>query len=112
MSNTQTVMYASKNGSLNVDTMDEVHLRNVLKKLIREGVAPKGEVVVDKVDTINITKALKSLSTAIGYIATMGLSATAEGETFWQANLELMVDVEISLQAQLKETIAHNLTTK
>ena len=77
MSNTQTVMYASKSGSL-----------------------------------INITKALKSLSAAIGYIATMGLSATAEGETFWQANLELMVDVEISLQAQLKETIAHNLTTK
>ena len=102
MSNTQTVMYASKNGSLNVDTMDEVHLRNVLKKLIREGVAPKGEVVVDKVDVVSLNKALKALAVAKNNIAMMGLSATDEGETFWQANIELMTDVEISLSAQLK----------
>tara|TARA_R110000823_G_scaffold259403_2_gene380576 strand:+ start:277 stop:597 length:321 start_codon:yes stop_codon:yes gene_type:complete len=102
----QTVMYTSSKGDLDIDTMDEGHLRNVLKKLIKDGVAPKGEVVVDKVDVVNVHKALKALAVAKSNIAMMGLSATDEGETFWQANIELMTDVEISLSAQLKTITA------
>tara|TARA_R110000822_G_scaffold54105_1_gene138956 strand:+ start:331 stop:651 length:321 start_codon:yes stop_codon:yes gene_type:complete len=102
----QTVMYTSSKGDLDIDTMDEGHLRNVLKKLIKDGVAPKGEVVVDKVDVVNVNKALKALAVAKNNIAMMGLSATDEGETFWQANIELMTDVEISLSAQLKTITA------
>jgi hypothetical protein len=49
-----------------------------------------------------VNKALKALAVAKNNIAMMGLSATDEGETFWQANIELMTDVEISLSAQLK----------
>jgi len=101
----QTVLYASSKGNLDIDTMDEVHLRNVLKKLVKDGVAPKGEVVVDKVDVVNVTKALKALTVAKSNIAMMGLSATEEGETFWQANLELLADMEISLSAQFKKTV-------
>ena len=102
----QTVMYTSSKGDLDIDKMDEGHLRNVLKKLIKDGVAPKGEVVVDKVDVVNVNKALKALAVAKNNIAMMGLSATDEGETFWQANIELMTDVEISLSAQLKTITA------
>ena len=102
----QTVMYTSSKGDLDIDTMDEGHLRNVLKKLIKDGVAPKGEVVVDKVDVVNVNKALKALAVAKSNIAMMGLSATDEGEIFWQANIELMTEVEISLSAQLKTITA------
>ena len=102
----QTVMYTSSKGDLDIDKMDEDHLRNVLKKLVKDGVAPKGEVVVDKVDIVNVNKALKALAVAKNNIAMMGLSATDEGETFWQANIELMTDVEISLSAQLKTITA------
>ncbi len=102
----QTVMYTSSKGDLDIDKMDEDHLRNVLKKLVKDGVAPKGEVVVDKVDIVNVNKALKALAVAKNNIAMMGLSATDEGESFWQANIELMTDVEISLSAQLKTITA------
>jgi stage V sporulation protein SpoVS len=102
----QTVMYTSSKGDLDIDEMDEGHLRNVLKKLIKDGVAPKGEVVVDKVDVVNVNKALKALAVAKSNIAMMGLSATDEGESFWQANIELMTEVEISLSAQLKTITA------
>ena len=102
----QTVMYTSSKGDLDIDKMDEGHLRNVLKKLIKDGVAPKGEVVVDKVDVVNVNKALKALAVAKSNIAMMGLSATDEGESFWQANIELMTEVEISLSAQLKTITA------
>ena len=102
----QTVMYTSSKGDLDIDKMDEDHLRNVLKKLVKDGVAPKGEVVVDKVDIVDVNKALKALAVAKNNIAMMGLSATDEGESFWQANIELMTDVEISLSAQLKTITA------
>jgi hypothetical protein len=69
----QTVLYASSKGNLDIDTMDEVHLRNVLKKLVKDGVAPKGEVVVDKVDIVNVNKALNALGVAKKNIAMMGL---------------------------------------
>ena len=51
-------------------------------------------------------KALKALAVAKSNIAMMGLSATDEGESFWQANIELMAEVEISLSAQLKTITA------
>jgi len=105
MTNTNTkYIYESAKGEVNVDEMSEVHLRNVLKKLLRDAEAPKGRVEVpapvwgDDDDKL-VKQALKALDTAKAAIATMQQSLTPQGEKHWQANVELLIEVQTDLVA-------------
>ena len=99
-------MYETTRGkqklSVDVDTMSEDHLRNALKKLIRDAVPPKGEVVKERVWTDNDTKtvntAIKALDTARQAIALIPHDLTFEGEKHWDANNELLLEVHDELQ--------------
>ena len=98
-------MYETTRGkqklSVDVDSMSEDHLRNALKKLIRDAVPPKGEVVKEKVWTDNDTKtvntAIKALVTARQAIALIPYELTVEGEKHWDANNELLLEVHDEL---------------
>lgn len=97
MANSKITFYKSHKGMVDVDDMDEVHLRNVLKKLIRDKIAPEGEELVEQVDAKLAAKALSSLNTAKTSIATMGLSATEEGEAGWQKIIDGLSQVQVLL---------------
>ena len=97
------VLYKShKNGFVNVDEMDEVHLRNAFKKLIREQLVPEGKVQVMEVNPVNATKALQSLGYAIGHIKEMGTDATEEGEAHWLQIQKYLTDTQILLTQYTK----------
>jgi hypothetical protein len=97
------IFYKSHKGSLNVDEMDEVHVKNVLKKLIRESLTPEGHVEVVAVDVTEASKALKALNTAKTAIAVMGIVATEEGEGHWQANIDLLTEVQVELSSLIRK---------
>jgi hypothetical protein len=88
---------------VNVDEMSETHLRNAFKKLIREGLTPEGEVVVDKVNPKSATKALKALDTAKQAITLMGTAASTEGTDWWEKAINGMTNIQVQLNTYIEE---------
>lgn len=97
MTNTAVMYKSHKEGLVDIDTMDEVHVRNVLKKLVREKLAPEGEVVAITVDEVHASKALKSMEYAIKHINSMGTEHTEEGTKHWKGIVKYLRDTQLLL---------------
>jgi hypothetical protein len=98
-------MYETNRGKkkvmVNVDDMDEVHVKNVLKKLIRSCSAPVGEVIApqpvfsdDDVKAVN--NAIEAISLAKEAIGLFPHDLTP-APTIWEATIELLTEVQIDL---------------
>ena len=98
-------MYETNRGKkkvmVNVDDMDEVHVKNVLKKLIRSASAPVGEVIApepsfSKDDAKAVDNAIEALSLAKEAIGLFPHDLTP-APTIWEATIELLTEVQIDL---------------
>ena len=101
-SSVHTVTYKSSKGELDIDQMSETHLRNVLKKLVRDKAVPEGTITKNVVDISLCEKAIRHLADAKTAIATMGLTATVFGEEHWEQQIDTLTKVQIELSEQLK----------
>ena len=106
MTNTAVMYRSHKDGLVNVDEMDEIHVRNVLKKLIKDELAPEGEVVSIAVDAVHASKALKSLEYALKHIKVMGSEHTEEGAKHWKGITKYLRDTQILLAQYTASTDA------
>ena len=96
--NTMTIEYKShKGGFINVDDMDEGHLRNAFKKLIKDKLAPEGRVVANEVNAKAALKALASVQAALVDLRKVDMTASNEGVDHWKGVNKYLTSVGLLL---------------
>jgi len=92
------VEYKSKKGGfINVDAMDEGHLRNAFKKLIKDQLVPEGRVVQTIVDPKQSLKALASVQAALIDLRKVDFTASEEGTEHWKGVNHYLASVGLLL---------------